>query len=518
MIIQKQDMPDLLGETTEYDKKLKVEEKDPRSWCKSISAFANGVGGCLIFGIADDTNEIVGVPNPQKDSETISRIIRDRMDPIPVFNLRFETINRKTLIILEISAGKETPYYYIGRNERSAYHRVGNESVICNSLKLRELTLRGVGKSFDSLPSGYDFADMSFTKLKSTYFQRIRDEFKEAYFASFGLLDGQNNLTNAGALLADNCPVYQSRLFCTRWNGLTKASRLQDALDDAEFSGSVIALLQEGVAFVKRNSRKGWYKEDDRRIELPDYPMRSVTEGLVNALVHRDYVMNGAEVHIDIFDDRLEICSPGGMLDGINIQERELSNIPSLRRNPVIADVFSRLDYMERRGSGIRKIIDNVKKQHNYAEGLAPKFFSEGGYFILTLMNLNYKSDASNQFISTNMDVINGPANGEINRAANDEINSVANGEINGEINGDENIEVKLTKTDLLILNVIVQNPQLTRTEIARQTGLGTSSIDRTLKKFKTANIVRRQGSNKTGYWEIRKNFIALQYLPQHHN
>ena len=100
-----------------------------------------------------------------------------------------------------------------------------------------------------------------------------------------------------------------------------------------------------------------WKKESDRRVEYPEYPERSIFEGLVNGLVHRDYLDMGSEVHIDIFDDRLEIYSPGGMYDGTLIQDRDIGNVPSKRRNPVVADIFSRLDYMERRGSGFKKIM-----------------------------------------------------------------------------------------------------------------------------------------------------------------
>ena len=119
------DIKELIGETTEYDKKEKLEEKEPRSWLKSVSAFANGVGGTLIFGIADQSDEIVGLQNPNGDAEKISRFLRDRMDPIPPFVLTFHTEAHKHLILLRINPGTETPYYYVGRNERTAYHRVG---------------------------------------------------------------------------------------------------------------------------------------------------------------------------------------------------------------------------------------------------------------------------------------------------------------------------------------------------------------------------------------------------------
>lgn len=141
---------------------------------------------------------------------------------------------------------------------------------------------------------------------------------------------------------------------------------------------------------MKRNSHSGWYKEPDRRVELPDYPERAVEEGIVNSLIHRDYLIVGSEVHIDMFDDRIEIYSPGGMFDGINVQDRDIMNVPSRRRNPIIADIFARLKWMERRGRGIKKIIAEYKDQHYYADEMCPVFVSEYEAFFLTLKNLNY--------------------------------------------------------------------------------------------------------------------------------
>ena len=302
------DIKQLIGETTDYDKKLALEEKKPKSWCKSISAFANCFGGKLIFGVSNDS-ELVGLADAEGDAEKISEAIKIHLNPIPEFRLSFEKDEDKTFVIVEVMKGQQTPYYYEGDGQLVAFMRIGNESVPATPSQLRELVLRGSGESYDSLKSRYDFDNMSFTKLKSVYKQRTGNTFEDTDYESFGLIDEKENLTNAGALLADESPVRHSRLFCTRWNGLTKASGIVDALDDKEYTGSLVTLLQAGTDFVRNNSKKAWRKVGDGRIEMPDYPDRAVLEGVVNALIHRNYLEIGSEVHIDMFDDRIEIYS-----------------------------------------------------------------------------------------------------------------------------------------------------------------------------------------------------------------
>lgn len=108
---------------------------------------------------------------------------------------------------------------------------------------------------------------------------------------SFGLVTSIGNLTNAGALFADDCPLWQSRLYCTRWNGKTKS----DAINDAEFTGNVLMLLREAMNFVKSNTKKGWEKLPDGRKNKPEYAERAVLEAMVNHFIHRDYTVMGAK-------------------------------------------------------------------------------------------------------------------------------------------------------------------------------------------------------------------------------
>lgn len=137
----------LIGEATEYDKKLLLEEKKPKSWCKSVSAFANTFGGSLIFGVSND-GEIVGLQDPDGDAEKISEIIKTRLDPIPEYRLRFHDEAGKILVILDVVKGEETPYYYSGDGVLEAYVRMGNESVKATATELKRLVLRGKNTSY----------------------------------------------------------------------------------------------------------------------------------------------------------------------------------------------------------------------------------------------------------------------------------------------------------------------------------------------------------------------------------
>ena len=131
---------------------------------------------------------------------------------------------------------------------------------------------------------------------------------------------------------------------------------------------------------------------------------------LVNALVHRDYLDFGSEVHVDIFDDRLEIYSPGGMFDGSRIQDRNLRRVPSRRRNPILADVFNRLGYMERSGSGFSKILDGYEKAPNFSVRKEPEFYSENSMFLVTLPNLNYGSKTPSDLLESPSDPAESPS------------------------------------------------------------------------------------------------------------
>jgi ATP-dependent DNA helicase RecG len=186
-------------------------------------------------------------------------------------------------------------------------------------------------------------------------------------------------------------------VFCTRWNGIEKSSIYDDAGDDKEFSGNLIFLLSSTTDFIRNNSHMAWKKTDTGRIEKYDYAPRAYFEAIVNALIHRDYLVIGSEVHVDMYDDRLTIWSPGGMFGGGIVDEKDLYQMESRRRNPVLADLFSRLALMERRGSGLRKMVAESEKLYGYKESFKPIFHSTRDEFRVTFWNLNYVSSDTPQ-------------------------------------------------------------------------------------------------------------------------
>ena len=476
------ELKDLIGEATAYDKKERLEVGKPKSWLKSVSAFANGNDGTLVFGISDD-ERIVGLADAESNSEVISECVKTKLDPVPDIHLEFKEIDGKKLILLHVKAGSETPYYYIGDKQRLAYIRIGNESVVADRLQLKALVLKGSGRTYDALPSPYKFTDMAFTQLRSACYKRLHRSFEDSEFTSWGIIDENGALTNAGALLADDSPVRQSRIFCTRWNGLTMTNGLGEALDDAELEGSVIGQLQDAVAFIRNNSHKRWWKESDHREELPDYPERAVTEVICNAIIHRDYQELGSEIHIDIYDDRMEVYSPGGMIDGRLIQQLNPLSVPSKRRNPLLADFFSRLDLMERRGSGMKKILGEYSRFESLKEYHAPEFSSNASEFHVTLWNLNYGTDV-------------------VKDAANDTAD-VTKEFVKGFVKEPPQFTKEFVKAQRRIYKLISTNPQINITAIAENLGVSTRQVQKYLRRLTELQLIAREGGRKNGIWKI---------------
>ena len=450
----------LISECTAYDFKLMLEEKKPKSWLKSVSAFANGLGGSLFFGI-DNDGIVKGLDDVQYVCESISCKIRDYMDPLPDVEMIPQEINGHEILQLKVCAGSYTPYYYVGDGQRVAFIRIGDESLPATAEQMVRLVLKGSNKTYDSLHTDYKAEDYAFTILANTFKTRTSQEWNKKYLLSFGLVTNLGNLTNAGALFADDCPMWQSRLYCTRWDGKAKG----DAINDAEFTGNVLMLLREAMNFVKSNTKKGWEKLPNGRKNKPEYAERAVLEAMVNHFIHRDYTVMGGEVHLDIYEDRLTITSPGGMYNGMLIQDLDIADVSSERRNPILANVMAQLDYMEKRGSGLTRICNETQALDGYKDELKPVFKSTPTQFQTIIF-----ASSDNQNV--------------------------------GDFVGDMS-ETKLTERQQIILNLIKELPTISAKQMSETLSVTTRTIERDLSLMKKAGVLKREGKDNDGVWIV---------------
>ena len=451
-----------------YNLELKeqVNFDEPKKYLKAVSSFANGYDiGYIIFGIEDGTKKIVGVKDIKKSYEEVSNRIKTRIDPSIIPTVDIVVVEGKKLIVVKVIPGGHTPYYYVNKGTRTAYIRKGDQDCETNSTELNELILRGRNQGWDELVTDNLYKDFTFEKLKK-YFEDIKEyKIGKEDLESFGLLNGEK-LTNAALLYSDQNPVVGSFISCTRWDGLDKLS----AKDDIEFYGSILDQIDNAMEFIKKHMSNGWVKEGGKlaRRTIPEYDLDAMREAIINAEAHRSYLMRGTNVELAFYDDRIEIVSCGTIGNGKTLEEL-LKRPTSQRRNQLVCDIFSRLDFMERRGSGIKKILlayENDEKK--------PKFEIIGDVFIVTFYRNVERNDDN---VDTNV-----------------------------ERNVERKIKGKypeLSNISINILNLLEKNKYLKQNEIAERLNKAPNTIYRNIKVLKDMGIIERVGSTKKGYWRI---------------
>lgn len=452
-------LTELISECTDYDFKSDLESEKPRSWLKSVSAFANGTGGTLFFGIKSPDN-VPGLANPQAVSDKISELVNERISPRPIYSLKPIKEGETVVLALSVPPGRSTPYYYRADGVCVAYIRSGNESVECPPHILNELVLKGEGKTYDLVVTGYRKSDFSFSILQSAFYERTMTRFKENDFVSFGLVDQEGMLTNAGLLLADSNPIRHSRLFATQWNGENKVGE-EEVVDDREFSGSLLKQYNEALSFFRTHTKNKWHKEAGETVYEPDYDEEAIAEALVNGIVHRDYNNPGAEVCLNIYADRIEITSPGGMFSGEKVPEHVDYEMESMRRNPVIADLFWRMRLMNRRGSGLENITEKTNRlfhdgTNHVTYSVSPSFFR------VRIENANFVATEKNE----------------------------------------KKISISADRAGT-ILSIMRANPRATVPEISSQTGIPERTIFREIALLKNHGRLKVEGNTSAKIWVV---------------
>ena len=471
-----------------YNLELKeqVNFKEPKNYLKAVSSFANGNdNGYIIFGIEDETKKIVGVKDVKKSYEEIAERIKTRIDPSIVPVMDIVNIEGKDIIIVKVIPGQNTPYYYVNKGTRTAYIRKGDQDCETNSIELNELILRGKNIGWDEQLTDNNYKDFTFNSLKK-YFKEIKGfEIDKNSLESFELIK-DDKLTNAALLYSDQNPVVGSFIACVRWNGLEKIS----AKDDIEYYGSILNQIDNAMEFVKKHMSNGWVKEGElARKTIPEYDLNSIREALINAEAHRQYLMRGTNIEVDFYDDRIEIVSFGGLDYGRTIEE--VLNIPaSKRRNPLICDIFSRLDFMERRGSGIRKMQEAYENDEK-----KPKFEIIYDAFVVTFYSRLYKNAGEkekNEYEKEKNEYEK--EKNEYEKEKNEYEKSI------------EKIIQKypnLKKSTIQLLKEIIKNENITQEEFSGKYRKSKSTFYRNIRILKELKIIERVGSDRKGYWKI---------------
>ena len=214
----------------------------------------------------------------------------------------------------------------------------------------------------------------------------------------------------------------------------------------------------------------------------------------------------GGEVHIDIYDDRIELVSPGAMLDGTQIQDRDIYKVPSMRRNPVIADMFTQLDYMEKRGSGLRKMRELTEKLPNFLPGKEPQYQTEAISFYTTFYNLNWGENGR-----IPIEEVANRVNSSLEKYSIDEESSVKTfGDLQkssvktfGNLQNSSVKQKRLGRTAQSILDLVISDGSISQDKMAEKIGVSKRAIEMQIANLKAKGLLVREGADHGGYWRI---------------
>ena len=328
---------------------------------RTVIAFSNDAGGEIYLGIKNDPRKIIGFQENEifKLEQQVSNIIFDNSQPNIVPDIAVVNYQGMYLLKITVYPGSQAPYFIksLGKN-KGTFIRVGSSNKPADESILQELERRKRNISFDSLPfyelSVDDLSLISFSKLFQEQTGKKLD--KKAY-DNLGLVFNENGKripTVAAVLLSDSeiksKVFHYSKIECARFQG-TDTSR---TLDSQTINESVCLQPDLTMNFIQRNIKKESEIKGVYRKERWEYPLKAIREVIINAIIHRDYSQLGRDIKIAVYDDMLEITSPGTLLPAIDINN--LSSGLSEIRNRTLAPIFKLLQLIEQWGTGFKKL------------------------------------------------------------------------------------------------------------------------------------------------------------------
>lgn len=330
-----------------YNLEFKAEVS--RTFLKTVSAYANYNDGEIIFGV-DDYGNTVGLVNAKDECLRIENMINDSIEPIPNFKLEVKKMKGNTIVVLTVRKGKDTPYYYQGK----AYKRSDTSSIEVDRFELRRLALEGANMDYEEVRSSS--AGLVFNKLEQMLKEKAGiEEINLDILKTLNLYNKDGYYNIAGELLADKNDMAFSGIDIVKFGKDLNKILYRETLKNSSL------LLQYDRA-IEIFEQYFCYEEIEgyARIKKELVPKEAFRESLANAIVHRAFDIK-RYIQIAMYEDRIEINSPGGLPEGISVEEYLYGNI-SLLRNPIIAGVFFRLDIIEQFGTGIARINDEYVK------------------------------------------------------------------------------------------------------------------------------------------------------------
>lgn len=324
-----------------YKLELKVEVS--RTFLKTVSAYANYNDGEIMFGI-DDNGNFMGIENSKEESLRIENMINDSIVPIPNFEIRVKKVGSKTIILVEVKKGKDTPYYYQGK----AYKRADTSTVEVDRFELRRLAMEGINIDYEERKASSQ--DLSFNVLEF----RLKEEagiekINLDILKTLNLFNKDGYYNIAGELLADKNDIVFSGIDIVKFGKDINKILYRETVTNKSLLTQFDRAIEIFEQYFLFEEIAGYI-----RIKKELIPKEAFRESLANAIVHRVWDIN-SNIQIAMYEDRIEINSPGGLPAGISREEYINGNI-SVLRNPIIAGVFNRLNIIEKFGTGIARI------------------------------------------------------------------------------------------------------------------------------------------------------------------
>ncbi len=388
------------GESENIEFKKSLQLKDEIG--EAVSAFSNTKDGTIIVGFDEKNNELIGVETGKNTIENLANYIKQHTDS-PVFpHIRVETADNKEIILIEVSESDEKPVLFKGR----PYKRVGKSSHKISSAEIRKLVVESKKIHWDEQicedatmdDIDWEFVENLFIPLYETTSEKKIIGKPKNIIESLRCVK-ENKPTYAGILLFGKEPqnfFMNSYIALARYRGEEVGI---ERLDYKEFSGNLFQQIDACDKYIKEHiaimSRLLPYRV--RRQDIPEYGSFSIRELITNAICHRDYQNQHTKVIIKMFSNKIEFYNPGGLAGDVtpeNITEKQYS------RNPVIARVLAKVDYIEDVGEGWDKIIDEHKKHALKPE--LPLIKADGESVLITLFSTKDKFEEEKPEIKLN--------------------------------------------------------------------------------------------------------------------